>query len=66
MKTNFWSFVLIAMLVNSYTLSAQEYKSGDAEIDKVRAEVKLQKTTEATLFERTKMLYVWLGTQAPE
>jgi len=61
MKQNDWILLLLLILVTSCSLSAQEYKSGDAEIDKVRREVEKQKTTEATLFERTKLLYSWLG-----
>jgi outer membrane protein assembly factor BamB len=61
MKKNIWTLLLITIWINCLSLSAQKYKSGDAEIDKVRAEVKLQKTTDETHFERTKILYVWLG-----
>ena len=45
MKRNFWTLLLMTILINCLSLSAQKYKSGDAEIDKVRAEVELEKTT---------------------
>ena len=35
MKKNYWTLLLIAILINTLSISAQEYKSGDAEIDKV-------------------------------
>lgn len=49
------------MLIHAWSLSAIEYKTGDPDIDQVRAEVQSQKTTEATHRERTKILYMWLG-----
>ena len=61
MKKNCLTLLLIAIIVNSMSLSAQEYKSGDPEIDQVREEVKKQKTTEANYGDRTKILYMWLG-----
>jgi len=42
-------------------LSAQEYPSGDADIDKVRNELKEEKTSETNYKERTKLLYMWMG-----
>ena len=54
--------MLLGLLANAIAnLSAQEYKSGDAEIDKVRVEVKTQKTTATNFRERHLMLYMWLG-----
>jgi outer membrane protein assembly factor BamB len=53
--------LLLVIVINTVNISAQEYKGGDAEIDRVRAEVKKQKTTQANYKERTKILYMWLG-----
>ena len=61
MKKNYWPLLLAALFFNNINLSALEYKSGDADIDRVRAEVKRQKTTESNYKERTKILYMWLG-----
>jgi len=51
----------MAILINTLNLSAQEYKSGDADIDKVRVEVQKGKTTEANFRERHLVLYMWMG-----
>ena len=61
MNKKYWTLLLIAILMSSLGLSAQEYKSGDADIDKLRVEIKTQKTTEANYKERTKILYMWMG-----
>ena len=61
MKKNFWKLFLITTLINTLSLSAQEYKLGDPDIDKVRFEVLNQKTSEANYKERAKILYMWLG-----
>ncbi len=61
MITSYWTLLLLAILINITRLSAQEYKSGDPEIDQVRVEVEKQKTTEANYGDRTKILYMWLG-----
>jgi outer membrane protein assembly factor BamB len=54
-------FSLITILINTFVLSAQENKSGDADIDKVRMEAKSKKTTEENFRERHLMLYMWMG-----
>jgi len=61
MNNNYWTLLLITILINTLSVSAKEYKSGDADIDKIRIEVKKQKTTEANFRERHLMLYMWMG-----
>ncbi len=61
MNKNCWLLLVVSILINTLSLSAQEYKCGDADIDKVRVEVKEQKTTEANFRERVLMLYMWMG-----
>ncbi len=61
MNKNYLTFLMIAIFINTLSLSAQKYKSGDVDIDKVRVEVMKQKTTEANYRDRTKILYMWLG-----
>ena len=61
MIKNYLILGLITILIGVFKLSAQEYKSGDADIDEVRIEVKNKKTTEENFRERQLMLYMWLG-----
>lgn len=46
------------MIIN---ISAQEYKSGDKDIDKTRLEVKAERTIKANFRERQLVLYMWMG-----
>ena len=39
----------------------REYRLGDTDVDKARAEVKDQRTTESNYKERVKIMYAWLG-----
>ena len=55
------TLLLITILISTLSLSAQKITSGDADIDKVRLEVKKEKTTAANFRERQLMLYMWLG-----
>jgi len=55
------TLIAIALLISNLRLSAQEYKSGDADIDQLRVGLKMHKTTEANYKERTKLLYMWMG-----
>ena len=61
MKRIYWTLLLTIILISSFNLSAQKYKSGDVDIDEVRMEVKKAKTTEENFRERFLMLYMWLG-----
>ncbi len=61
MRKKYLILLLVALLMTPLSLSAQEYTSGDADIDEVRVEVKEQKTSEANYKERTKILYMWMG-----
>jgi len=56
-----FNIIILLLFVIVEVLSAQEYKSGDADIDKVRIEVQEQKTTETNYRERVLMLYMWMG-----
>ncbi|MDX2429357.1 MAG: hypothetical protein QNK35_00395, partial [Bacteroides sp.] len=56
-----WTFLLMVLWVCSQNLSAQDYPSGDADIDGLRLELKGQKTNEDNYKERTKLLYMWMG-----
>ena len=60
-KKNNWILFLVSILVSTLSLSAQEYSSGDADIDKQRLEVQEEKTSEANYRERVLMLYMWMG-----
>jgi len=53
--------LLLTLPVGTLVLSAQDYKSGDADIDKLRIELKEQHTTESNYRERVLMLYMWMG-----
>ena len=55
--------ILVLMLTGVFglNLSAQDYPSGDADIDGLRVELKTQKTNEDNYKERTKLLYMWMG-----
>lgn len=55
-----WISLTLVLVLNT-NLTAQKYKSGSTDIDKVRIEVKAQKTTEADYKERVLMLYMWMG-----
>ncbi len=61
MRKNICLILLTVAFISSTNLSAQEYKSGDADIDRVRLEVKAEKSNEANYRERTKILYMWMG-----
>lgn len=61
MRKKYSAITAITILTSVLQLSAQVYKSGDPEIDQVRLEVKAQKTNEANLSERTKLLYMWMS-----
>ncbi len=61
MKKNYWKLLVVTLMISTLNLSAQEYKSGAEDIDKVRIEVKKQKTSEANYKERTKILYMWMS-----
>lgn len=52
---------MILLFAGAMALSAQEHKSGDPGIDKVRNAVKTEKTNEANYRERVKILYMWMG-----
>lgn len=56
-----WTFLLMLILISSMSLSAQDYPSGDADIDELRVELLKQKTNEDNYKERTKLLYMWMG-----
>ena len=61
MKKNYWKIFVATLMLNTLSLSAQEYSSGDADIDKVRIEVQEHKTSEENYRERVLMLYMWMG-----
>jgi hypothetical protein len=61
MKKNYMIFLVGLILIKTLSLSAQEYTSGDPDIDKLRFEIKQNKTTEANYRERVLMLYMWMG-----
>ncbi|MCK5642902.1 MAG: PQQ-binding-like beta-propeller repeat protein, partial [Gammaproteobacteria bacterium] len=61
MNRYYWTLIWIAIQINPLSLSAQEYTSGDADIDKVRVEVIKQKTNETNFRERVLILYMWMG-----
>jgi outer membrane protein assembly factor BamB len=61
MNRNYRTFLLIILLISTFNLSAQKYKSGDSDIDKLRVEVKSLKTSETNYRERVLMLYMWMG-----
>ena len=54
-------FTVVAFMLSTLGLSAQNYPSGDADIDKIRVEVKNNKTSPTNFRERQLMLYMWLG-----
>ncbi len=47
--------------MNTLSVSAQHYSSGDADIDRTRLEVRSEATSERNYRERVLMLYTWLG-----
>ena len=61
MKKFYWTGLMISIWISSFTLSAQEYTSGDADIDRQRLEVLEDKTNEANYRERVLTLYTWMG-----
>lgn len=61
MKNLHYTVLFVALLLIATSISAQKYSSGDADIDKLREEVKTQKTSEENFRERQLMLYMWLG-----
>lgn len=61
MKAYYWTVLSMVLLISSAAISAQDYKSGDEDIDRVRLELKKQKTNEENYKERTKILYMWMS-----
>ena len=57
-----WTILILTIMICNLGLTAQIYSSGDADIDKIRVEVKEHNTTEADYRERVLMLYMWMGT----
>ncbi|TFG89453.1 MAG: hypothetical protein E4H16_03625, partial [Candidatus Atribacteria bacterium] len=61
MNRHYWKILVTSLMFTTLSLSAQEYPSGDADVDKVRVEVQQQKTSEENYRERVLMLYMWMG-----
>ncbi len=61
MKKKCLIMLLITLMINTSTLIAQEYKSGDVDIDNMRIEIQENKTTETNYREHVLMLYMWMG-----
>ena len=61
MKRNYWIWLTSYLWLSTISLSAQEYTSGDTDIDQLRLEVQEEKTNETNYRERVLSLYTWMG-----
>lgn len=61
MKKHLLKGIVGLFLASTISLSAQTYPSGDPEIDRVRTEVREQKTKQDNYKDRTKILYMWMS-----
>ncbi len=57
----YWKCFIALSFMSTFGLSAQEYRSGDADIDQIRQEILKEQTSEANYRERVLTLYTWMG-----